>query len=110
MKAPVNFAERVKGFRLASGFYNYHLDLGDSMGDNNRVWLYPQSDSPNVIMLEFDWKDHTYKICVARGGDGINFHTVNENNPFNPQYFRTFDLFIDWLRQKLADWWHYFGY
>jgi hypothetical protein len=108
MKAPQNFAEKVKGYTLTSGFYKY--GLGDTNGRNDMLWIYPKANSPNVIMLEFDWSKHTYNICVARGGDGINFHTTNEGNSFNPQYFRTFDLFIEWLRLKVADWWHYFGY
>ena len=108
MKAPQNFTERVKGFKLASGFYNYHLDAHRHR--DNIVWIYPQSQSPNVIMLEFDWSNHTYKVCVVRSGDGTNFHTTNEGNSFNPQYFRTFDGFIEWLRLKVADWWNYFGY
>jgi hypothetical protein len=108
MKAPQNFTERVKGFRLASGLYNYHLDA--HRHTDNIVWIYPQSKSPNVIMLEFDWSNHTYKVCVARNGDGINFHTTNENNSFNPKYFRTFPLFTKWLQLKVADWWDYFGY
>ena len=108
MKAPQNFVERVKGFRLASGFYNYHLDAHRHR--DTIVWIYPQSDCPNVIMLEFDWSKHTYTICVARNGDGTNFHTTNENNSFNPQYFKTFPLFIEWLSLKVADWWDYFGY
>jgi hypothetical protein len=108
MKGPQNFTERVKGFTLLSGFYNYHLDA--HRHTDNIVWIYPQSESPNVIMLEFDWSNHTYKVCVARSGDGVNFHTTNENNSFNPQYFRTFDLFTEWLQLKVADWWHYFGY
>lgn len=107
MKAPINFVERVKGFKLASGFYNYHLDAHRHR--DTIVWIYPQSECSNVIMLEFDWKEQKYKICVVRSGDGVNFHT-NEENSFNPQYFRTFDLFIEWLRLKVADWWHYFGY
>ena len=108
MKAPINFVERVKGFRLASGFYNYHLDAHRHR--DTIVWIYPQSECSNVIMLEFDWKEQKYKICVVRSGDGTNFHTTNEGNSFNPQYFRTFDLFIEWLRLKVADWWDYFGY
>jgi hypothetical protein len=109
MKAPQNFVERVKGFILASGFYNYYLDA--HRHTDNIVWIYPQSgSSPNVIMLEFDWSNHTYKVCVGRNGDGTNFHTTNEGNSFNPQYFRTFDGFTEWLQLKVADWWHYFGY
>jgi hypothetical protein len=105
MKAPINFVERVKGFKLASGFYNYHLDAHR----HSIVWIYPQSECSNVIMLEFDWKEQKYKIYVVRSEDGVNFHT-NEENSFNPQYFRTFDLFIEWLQLKVADWWDYFGY
>ena len=107
MKAPQNFAERIKGYKLTSGFYNYRL--GDNGLQDNRVWIYPQSNCSNAVMLEFDWSKHTYKISIARRGDGNHFHTTYEGN-FNPQYFRTFDLFIDWLKQKLADWWEYFGY
>jgi hypothetical protein len=107
MKAPQNFVERVKGFKLASGFYNYHLDAHRHR--DTIVWIYPQSDCRNVIMLEFDWKDHTYKVCVVRSGDGVNFHTT-EGNSFNPKYFKTFPLFIEWLQLKVADWWDYFGY
>ncbi len=107
MKAPINFVERVKGFKLASGFYNYYLDAHRHR--DTIVWIYPQSECSNVIMLEFDWKEHKYKICVVRSGDGTNFH-INEGNSFNPQYFRTFDLFIEWLQLKVADWWDYFGY
>ena len=108
MKAPQNFAERIKGYKLTSGFYKYQL--GDNGLQDNRVWIYPQSNCSNAVMLEFDWKEHTYKISIARRGDGNHFHTTYEGNRFNPQYFRTFDLFIHWLRQKLADWWEYFGY
>jgi hypothetical protein len=109
MKAPQNFTERVKGFRLASGFYNYHLDAHRHR--DTIVWIYPKAKSPNVIMLEFNWKEQTYKVCVAKNGDGPNFHTVNKGNSFNPGYFKTFDLFICWLRVKIkADWWNYFDY
>ena len=107
MKAPQNFAERIKGYKLTSGFYKYQL--GDNGLQDNKVWIYPQSNCSNAVMLEFDWSKHTYKISIARRGDGNHFHTTYEGN-FNPQYFRTFDLFIDWLKQKLADWWEYFGY
>jgi hypothetical protein len=106
MKAPQNFTERVKGFRLATGWLNYHLDAHRHR--DNIVWIYPQRESSNVIMLDFDWERQTYDVCVARNGDGTNFHTINENNPFNPQYFRTFDLFIEWLCEKMGDWVKYF--
>jgi len=53
MKAPINFAKRIKGYKMPGSWSNCYL--GDNEGDDDKVWIYPKDKSTNSIMLEFRW-------------------------------------------------------
>ena len=63
MKAPINFAEKVKGHKLKVGSLGYRL--GDSGGDNNKVWIYPEGDTHNVIRMDFNWEKQYYVVNIV---------------------------------------------
>ncbi len=99
MKAPQNFAEKIKGYKLQVNGEGY--SLGDSMNAPNIVWIYPERKSANVIMLEFDWKNETYSINIARHGDGTNFHKTIPKQ-FDTLYFYSFHNFIRWTEMRIT--------
>lgn len=109
MKAPVNFAERIKGHKFKLGSLGYRL--GDSGGDNNKVWIYPQFQTRNVIRMDFNWEKQYYVVNVVKQGDGSNFHTISSPFPFVQTYhFKSFDDFMFWLCVQLPTLEHHFEY
>ena len=100
MNAPQNFAQKIKGYKLAVKGELY--SLGDSDGADNRVWIYPERKSSNVAMLEFDWKNETCSINIARQGDGTNFHQTIPPIKFDARYFLSFDKFIRWIEMRIT--------
>jgi hypothetical protein len=72
MKAPINFAKRIKGYKMPGSWSNCYL--GDNEGDADKVWIYTKDKSTNWIMLEFRWDEEEYRVCIAKNGDGTNFH------------------------------------
>ena len=110
MKAPINFAQKIKGYKFNANGIEY--SLGDSMGLDNELWIYPQTPNHrNVINIEFNWRKEYYIINVARSGDGMNFHTTLPASPFGREdYFISFDNFIWWLETKLPIWEKHFGF
>ncbi len=102
MKAPQNFAEKIKGYKLQVNGEGY--SLGDSMGSPNHLWIYPQITkyNSNVIMLEFDWKNETYSINIARHGEGTNFHKTIPHKKFDALYFYSFHNFIRWTEMRIT--------
>jgi hypothetical protein len=101
MKAPINFVERLTGYVIHTYWLSYNLQT--IYGKDNILWIYPQWNSTNSIRLDFDWSKHTYSVCVAKNGDGANFHTTHTMQ-FNPNDFKSFDLFIKWLCEQIKDW------
>ena len=109
MKAPVNFAERVKGHKLKVGSLGY--SLGDNGGDNNKVWIYPEGDTHNVILMEFNWEKQYYVVNIVKTGDGNNFHTTLPAFDFvRTSQFLSFASFISWMIAKIDDLHKYFEY
>jgi hypothetical protein len=107
MKAPINFAKRIKGYKMPGSWSNVYL--GDCMGADDKVWIYPKDKStPNSIMLEFRWDEEEYRVCISKNGDGTNFHTILKPWKFNPKFFTSFDTFIGWLFEKLGEWGNHF--
>jgi len=103
MKAPQNFAEKIKGHWFESSDRIPFL-LGDSMGSSDKMWIYPQSKSANVIMLEFDWKRETYSLNIVKQGDGNNFHTTFSTLKFGPTHFLDFQKFNMWISIQTRLW------
>ena len=95
MKAPENFAQKIKGYRFTTKGESYLL--GDSDGADNKVWIYPEGKTSIVTMLEFDWKKETFSINIAKPGDGENFFKHIPPNNFDARYFLSFDKFIKWI-------------
>lgn len=109
MKAPINFAQKIKSYTLPAGLRNYKL--GDAGGADDKMWIYPIVGGSNVIRIDFDWKNHTYTLKVAYQGSGTNFHTMVEPKEFHPSWFQSFDSFLQLIQTKLkTDWNHHFGY
>ena len=107
MKAPINFAKRVRGYKMPGSWSNVYL--GDNEGDDDKVWIYPKNKStPNSIMLQFRWETEEYMVCIAKNGDGPNFHTRLKPWRFNPTSFTSFDKFIGWLFDRLNEWGNHF--
>ena len=105
MKAPINFAHKIKGYKFNANGIEY--SLGDSMGLDNEVWIYPQTPNHrNVINICFDWKKENYVVNIARTGDGTNFHTTLKAFAFvRRDYFTSFGNFIYWLETNLVRSW-----
>lgn len=109
MKAPINFAEKVKGHKLKVGSLGYRL--GDSGGDNNKVWIYPEGDTHNVIRMDFNWEKQYYVVNIVNTGDGQNFHTTLPAFDFvRTSQFLSFASFISWMIAKIDDLHKYFEY
>lgn len=109
MNAPQNFAEKIKGHSFESSD-GIPFRLGDSMGDSNHMWIYPQLPCRNVILVEFDWKRETYTLNIARSGDGINFHTKFPAEKFGPTHFLDFKRFNMWISIQTRLWNNYFEF
>jgi hypothetical protein len=109
MKAPQNFAQKIKGHKFESSD-GKPFQLGDSMGDRNHMWIYPVRYSRNVIMVEFDWKRETYKLNIARQGDGNNFHTILPAEKFGRTHFLDFRAFNMWISIQTRLWNNYFEF
>jgi hypothetical protein len=108
MNAPQNFAQKIKGYKLTVRGEDY--SLGDSMGSPNTVWIYPKvtKHNSNVIMLEFDWRNETYSVNIARQGEGTNFHHTIPHKKFDALYFLSFDKFIRWIGMRITSFNMYF--
>jgi hypothetical protein len=103
MKAPQNFAEKIKGHRFESSDGIPFL-LGDSIGSPNYMWINPIVPSANVILVEFDWKRKTYTLNIARQGNGVNFHTKLPAEKFEPIHFLDFKRFNMWISIQTRLW------
>lgn len=112
MKAPVNFAQKIKGHKFNFGLGNLSYTLGDSGGDNNKVWIYPEKGTTrNVIRMDFNWEKQYYVVNVVKQGDGSNFHTISSPFPFvQTHHFKSFDDFMFWLCVQLPTLEHHFEY
>ncbi len=114
MNAPQNFAEKIKGHIIKTGPFpgDYEYQLGDSMGANNVVWIYPKNKNvKNVICMEFNWEKQFYTIKVAESGDGTNFHTILPAFDFvRTSQFLSFAAFHSWMVAKLEDLHKYFEF
>ena len=110
MKAPINFAQKIKGHEIKVGVRRYVL--GNSMGVNNQLWIYPQTPTKarNVINIHFDWSKERYVINIAKSGDGVNFHTTLKAWKLNPKNFTSFNNFLWWLENKLPIWEEHFEF
>jgi hypothetical protein len=109
MKAPINFAQKIKNYQLNAGFVDYQL--GDVYGADDTMWVIPIIGGVNAIKIDFNWERNTYTIKVAKRGDGSNFHVIVEPQEFHPSSFKSFDAFLELLQTKLTtDWFTYFGY
>jgi hypothetical protein len=109
MKAPQNFAQKIKGHKLTVGGMQYYL--GDSDGADNQLWIYPVNKSANVIRMEFNWEKQFYTIKVAKTGDGNNFHTTLPAFDFvRTSQFLSFGAFHSWMVAKIEDLHKYFEF
>jgi hypothetical protein len=109
MKAPQNFAEKIKGHRLfVNGMF---YELGDSSGANNIVWIYPKNKSANVICIEFNWEKQYYEVKIVKSGAGRNFHTILPAFDFvRTSHFLSFGAFNSWMVAKIEDLHKYFEF
>jgi hypothetical protein len=109
MKAPQNFAQKIKGHKLTVCGMKY--ELRDSYGANNKLWIYPQNDSANVICMEFNWEKQWYEVSIAKTGDGNNFHTYLPTFDFvRTSQFLSFSAFNSWMIAKIEDLHKYFEF
>jgi hypothetical protein len=109
MKAPQNFAQKIKGHKLMVGGMKY--ELNDSMGQDNKLWIYPKNKSANVICMEFNWEKQFYTIKVAKTGEGNNFHTSLPAFDFiRTSQFLSFGAFNSWMIAKIEDLHKYFEF
>jgi len=109
MKAPQNFAQKIKGHKLTVCGMKY--ELGDVFGANNKLWIYPQNDSANVICMEFNWEKQWYEVSIAKTGDGNNFHTYLPTFDFvRTSQFLSFGAFNSWMIAKIEDLHKYFEF
>jgi hypothetical protein len=58
MKAPQNFAQKISRHKLT--VCGMQSELGDNMGQDNKLWIYPKNKSANVICMEFNWEKQWY--------------------------------------------------
>ena len=109
MKAPINFAQKIKGHEIRVGRLRYVL--GDTNGSNDELWIYPQWNSNNVMNIYFDWKKENYVVRLAKNGDGMNFHTTLPAFAFvRTTQFKSFASFNSWMIAKIDDLYHHFEY
>ena len=109
MKAPINFAEKIKGHEIKVGGRWYIL--GDTDGSNNELWIYPKWNSHNVMNIYFDWEKENYAVRLVKTGDGRNFHTTLPAFAFvRTSQFKSFDSFNSWMIAKIEDLNQYFEY
>jgi hypothetical protein len=109
MKAPQNFAQKIKGHKLIVCGMKY--ELGDSGGVDNALWIYPANKSANVICMEFNWEKQFYTIKVAKTGDGRNFHIILPAFDFvRTSQFLSFGAFNSWMIAKIEDLHKYFEF
>ena len=109
MKAPQNFAQKIKGHKLMVSGMEYKLE--DSMGQDNKLWIYPKNKSANVICMEFNWEKQFYTIKVAKTGEGNNFHTTLPAFDFvRTSQFLSFGAFNSWMIAKIEDLHKYFEF
>lgn len=106
MRAPINFAERVKGHKIQFGSRKY--ELGGAGGADNALWIFPKWNSYNVIYMEFNWEEETYVVRLARSGDGVNFHTTLSTFKIKKQYFKSFPKFNSWMVAQIDDLYQWF--
>jgi len=109
MKAPQNFAQKIKGHKLTVCGMNYELE--DSFGTDNKLWIYPKNTSANVICIEFHWEKQFYTIKVAKTGEGNNFHIILPAFDFvRTSQFLSFGAFNSWMIAKIEDLHKYFEF
>jgi hypothetical protein len=109
MKAPQNFAQKIKGHKLTVNGMKY--ELGDSGGVDNKLWIYPANKSANVICIEFNWEKQWYAVKVAKTGDGRNFHIILPAFDFvRTSQFLSFGAFNSWMIAKIEDLNKYFEF
>ena len=109
MKAPQNFAQKIKGHKLTVCGMKY--ELGDSDGADNQLWIYPVNKSANVIRMEFNWEKQWYGVYIAKTGGGNNFHTTLPAFDFvRTSQFLSFGAFNSWMIAKIEDLHKYFEF
>ena len=109
MKAPQNFAQKIKGHKLTVGGMQY--ELGDSFHSDNKLWIYPKNKSANVICMEFNWEKQWYAVHIAKTNDGVTFHTSLPAFDFvRTSQFLSFGAFNSWMIAKIEDLHKYFEF
>jgi len=109
MKAPQNFAQKIKGHKLTVCGMKYELE--DSFASDNKLWIYPKNKSANVICMEFNWEKQFYTIKVAKTGGGNTFHTTLPAFDFvRTSQFLSFGAFNSWMIAKIEDLHKYFEF
>lgn len=113
MKAPTNFSEKIRQHKIRTGPFpgDYVYSLGDDDGDNKCMWVYPQGNARNAIMVEFNWERENYVVKIVQRGDEDNFHTIMPTYDFpSNSIFKSFDNFNIWLIGRLEDFHQLFVY
>ena len=109
MKAPQNFAKKIKGHKLTVCGMQYELE--DSFASDNKLWIYPKNKSANVICMEFNWEKQFYTIKVAKTGGGNTFHIILPAFDFvRTSQFLSFGAFNSWMIAKIEDLHKYFEF
>lgn len=102
MNAPINFAERVAGHLFSTG--NGEYKMSDNLGADNKIWIFPNWKSYNVILMEFDWGRETYTVKVVARGQYANFHNILPPQPIlEKELFQTFFDFETWMKSRMIE-------
>ena len=109
MKAPQNFAQKISRHKLTVCGMQY--ELGDNMGQDNKLWIMPKNKSTNVICMEFNWEKQWYAVHIAKVGDGEIFHkTLPAFDFVRTSQFLSFGAFNSWMIAKIEDLHKYFEF
>lgn len=100
MKAPINFNDKVHRLDIKANGTEYVLEVQEH--SDNKVWVYPNIETRNVIRIEFDWKFEAYRVQISRTGDGLNFFKDLQWYGFERNSFTTFGGFVEWMRELIG--------
>jgi hypothetical protein len=95
MKAPINFVDKVHRMCIKVKGTEYELKV--QQHTNDKVWVYPNPKTRNVIRVQLDWREEMYQVQVASCGDGLNFFKETQWYTFDKNDFSTFDTFEVWM-------------